>query len=293
MGRVLEEKIKSKKAVIGVIGLGFVGLYSLDAFARAGFSLVGFDINETRVKLLKERKIHIRDFPLKLLYELMLDKKFEVTTNPYALKKADIILLSAPTPLDIHEIPDLNFIRASFQTALNCLEKDQMIILESSAYPGVTERELRPVLEKSGLKVGKDFYIAYAPEMFDFGNCAFSFTQVPKIVSGITPACLKMVTLFYETVGNTVVQASATSIAESAKLLQNAYRLINISFINEMKMMFDHMGIDIWEVIKVASSKPFGFTPFIQVQEWEEIVFLLILSISFGRPDFVEDPQRF
>jgi len=259
----LKNKITSREAVVGVIGMGFIGLYSLDVFAEAGFSLVGYDIDKKKIRMLKQGKSYLSNISLKNLHERIKEGRFTPSSDPSSLKKADVILISVPVPIDEHGTPNLELIKMAFQTVFDNLKKDQLIILESSVPPKMTERVLLPLLEKSGLKVGVDFFLAYAPEMYDIGNKVYTrFTQVPKITSGVTPACLKMVNHFYINVGNKIVPCSSTKIAESSKLLQNAYRLVNISFVNEMKVMFDSLGIDIWEVITAASSKPYGFTPF-------------------------------
>lgn len=258
----LEKKISSKEAIIGVIGMGCIGISLLDAFGRAGFSLAGYDYASNTIEMLKKRENHLNFIDMKPLFALADIKRFIFSDDPDVLKKADVVIICAPTSLDIHRTPDLSNLRAAFQTVAKHLKKDQLIVLQSSTYPGTTEEELLPIIKKSPFKVGEDIFIAYVPEVIDFGNPNYSSTQVPRIVSGITPACRKMGELLYAQLGCKIVSSPSTKVAEAAKLLQNAYRLINISFINEMKILFDQMGIDIWEVIEAAASKPFGFTPF-------------------------------
>ena len=257
----LIEKIASKEAVIGVIGLGYIGLSLLDAFKKLNFPLVGYDTDVKRVEMLKNKKSYISHLTLEGLFSQG-EKRFEPSSDPDILQKADVIVISVSSGLDDHQTPNLSNLRQTFELVLKSLKKDRLIILQSSTYPGMTENELLPILEQSHLKIGKDFYLAYVPEVFDIGNKDFTFTQIPRIMGGITPACLETAKLLYETIGCQVVPCSSPSIAESAKLLQNSYRLLNISFINEMKIMFDGMGIDVWEVIKAANTKPFGFTAF-------------------------------
>lgn len=262
MTNYLEKKISSKEAVVGVIGMGCIGLSLLNAFGQIGFPLVGYDYNSDMIEALKKRKNHLNFIDMNPLFDLADKKRFVFSDDPDVLKKADVIIICAPTSLDIHRTPDLSNLRVAFQTVAKYLKKDQLIVLQSSTYPGTTEEELLPIIKKSPFKVGEDIFIAYIPEVVDFGNPDYSSTQVPRIVGGITAACRKMGELLYTQIGCEIVSCSSTKVAESAKLLQNAYRLINISFINEMKIFFDQMGIDVWEVIEAASSKPFGFTPF-------------------------------
>lgn len=257
-----EQKIQTKQAVIGVVGLGYIGLSLLDAFGKAGFSLLGYDYNQQRMEMLSRKDPYLNFIDHEDLFKLMDQSRFKASSDPAILQAADVIVISVPTSLDQHQTPNLSNLHAAFNTVYSYLKKDQLIILQSSTYPSTTQDTLLPILENSGLKVGQDFFLAYVPEVADIGNPQFSFTQVPRIVSGITPACRNLAEQLYKQIGCQVVLASSTKVAESAKLLQNSYRLVNISFINEMKMMFDRMGLDVWEVIKAAESKPFGFVPF-------------------------------
>ncbi len=262
MVNILEQKIASKKAIIGVIGMGYIGVSLLDAFGAGGFPLRGYDISEKKIEMLNRKESFLNFQSFQNLFSLIDKKKFKFSTDPAILKDSDILVICVPTSIDRYRIPDLTNLRSAFQTAFSCLKKDQLIILQSSTYPGTTEEDFLPILKQSHLKVGKDFYLAHVPEIADPGNFDYSFNQVPRIISGITPNCLKMAKLLYEQINCPTFSASNTRVAESAKLLQNAFRLINISFINEMKMLFDTMGIDVWEVIEAASTKPFGFMPF-------------------------------
>jgi UDP-N-acetyl-D-glucosamine dehydrogenase len=258
----LEKKIASKKAVVGVIGMGYIGLSLLEAFGEAGFPLAGFDLDKEKIEMLKRKKSYLNFMNLKILFDLMDKHLFRISADPSSLRDCDVLVICVPTSLDRNNTLNLARLRAAFKTVLTVVRKEQLIVLQSSVYPGTTEEELLPLLEESNFKVGKDIFISYVPEVADIGNPNFSFVQVPRIISGVTPACRKMAELLYEQLGCKLVTASSTRVAESAKLLQNAFRLVNISLINELKIMFDRMGIDVWEVIEAAKSKPFGFMPF-------------------------------
>jgi UDP-N-acetyl-D-glucosamine dehydrogenase len=258
----LEQKILDKKAIIGVIGLGNIGLSLLDAFGRAGFSLVGFDIDATKVQMLQNKESYLNYFDMTPLFAMLEQKRFKPSSDPQVLENADVLIISVPTSIDAYGTPNFSNLRQAFQTVATYLKKQQLIILQSSTYPGTTREELLPILLKSNLNVGIDFFLAHVPEIADIGNEHFNFMQMSRIVSGVTPSCLKKVSLLYENISAKVIPCTSTDVAEAAKLLQNAFRLINISFINEMKMLFDTMNIDVWEVITAAATKPFGFMPF-------------------------------
>jgi len=258
----LEEKIAKKKAVIGVIGLGYIGLSLVDAFGKGGYRLVGYDYNEMKINSLKKKKPYFNFFDHNLIFSLLDDKMLEVSADSSVLKNVDIIIISVSTSLDQNRNPNLTNLHAAFETINKYLKKDQLIILQSSTYPGTTEEEILPIIKKSPFKIGKDIFLAHVPEVADIGNPDFSFMHVPRIVSGITPKCAELAGQLYRQMGCEIFICSSTRVAESAKLLQNSFRLVNIALINEMKVMFDKMGVDVWEVIEAASCKPFGFTPF-------------------------------
>ena len=262
MRKTLEEKLKSKTAIVGVIGMGYIGLSLLEAFGKAGYPTLGYDLNPEKMKMINKKKSYLNFMDLHLLFELMDEGKFKASSDPDILKSADVLVISVPTTLDAHGTPDLSNLRSAFSTVFHHLKKGLLIVLQSSTYPGTTKEELLPILSKSHLKVGKDFYLAHVPEVADIGNPNFNFSDVPRIASGITVSCRKMAKILYEQIGCKVVLASSTEVAEAAKMVQNAFRLVNISFINEMKILFDKMGMDVWEVIEAAASKPFGFMPF-------------------------------
>lgn len=261
MTSILEKKISSKKALIGIIGLGYIGLSLADVFAKSGFKIVGFDSNPKKVEDLKKKKKILNFFDFSLLFSLLDNKHLILSSDSSVLKNADIIIISVSTSLDEHRVPDLTNLRSAFKTVNKHAKKNQLIILQSSTYPGTTEEEVLPMLNTKH-KIGKDIFLAHVPEVADIGNPDFNFTRVPRIISGITSDCAKLASQLYAEIGCKIYVCSSPKVAEAAKLLQNAYRLLNISFINEMKIMFDKMGIDVWEVIEAAATKPFGFVPF-------------------------------
>ncbi|MCB1113858.1 MAG: nucleotide sugar dehydrogenase [Chlamydiia bacterium] len=262
MEEILKKKIEDRTAIVGVIGVGYIGLSLLEAYGNAGFQLRGFDVSQERMELLNRRKSYLNFMPLTSLFKLMDEGRFKASSNPDVLDDADILVISVPTTLDEYHNPDLTNLRAAFKTVRSHLKKDQLVILQSSTYPGTTEEELLPLLASENFKVGEDFFLAHVPEIADPGNEKFSFSQIPRIVSGITPRCLELAAMLYESLGCETFKVSSPKVAEAAKLLQNGYRLVNISFINEMKVMLEKMGIDVWEVIEAADSKPFGFQRF-------------------------------
>lgn len=251
----LEQKINNRTAVIGVIGMGYVGLQVLDAFGKKGFPLIGFDVDAKKVEKLKKGDSTLNYLPLP---ELFAREELEISTKPSVLQKADCIIIAVPTPVDSHKVPDFRCLRAAFQTAKEQLQEGQLFVLQSSTYPGTTEEEFLPLLESSK----KAFHLAYVPEYSDPGNRAYQFSSVPHLVSSTTKKGLELVSLLYSCLGCSIFPCSLPRVAEAAKIYTNAYRLINISFANEMKLLFDRMGIDVWEVLEAAQQKPFGFTPF-------------------------------
>ncbi|MCM8759026.1 MAG: nucleotide sugar dehydrogenase [Candidatus Omnitrophica bacterium] len=256
----LVEKIQSKTALVGVIGLGYVGLPLVLRFARKGFKVIGFDTDEGKIRALKKGRSYISHIPDSEIKSL--NKFFEATSDMSGLSRPDAIIICVPTPLDAHREPDMTYIKNTSCEISNYMRKGQLISLESTTYPGTTREILLPEFEKTGLKVGKDFFVVFSPEREDPGNKQFPAEKVPKIVGGITGKCLELGTLLYQSVFEKVVPVSSVEIAESAKLLENIYRAVNIALVNEMKLLFDRMGINIWEVIEAAKTKPFGFQAF-------------------------------
>ncbi len=239
--------------------MGYVGLPLVIEFCRSGFNVTGFDIDEEKVKLLKKGKSYIKHINSSLIKEC---KSFIPTTDFTLLSTMDCIIVCVPTPLNKNREPDLSFVLNTTQTIADNLRKNQLIVLESTTYPGTTDEDMRNILEKTGLKAGIDFYLAYSPEREDPNNGKFSTKTIPKVIGGFSKNCLEVACTLYGEIVNQVVPVSSTKVAEATKLLENIYRAVNIALVNEMKMIFDKMGIDIWEVIEAAKTKPFGFQAF-------------------------------
>ncbi len=252
---------RTKKGMnAGIIGLGYVGLPIVLEMCRAGFNVTGFDKDHEKVRMLREGKSYIRHIDPSSIMEH--SRSFSPTTDFSELARMDYIVICVPTPLDEHREPDLSYVFDTARTIARYLRKGQVVILESTTYPGTTDEEMRAILEESGLKAGVDFHLAFSPEREDPNNGHFSTRTIPKIVGGYTPACLQKAAGMYSRIVDKVVPVSSTRVAEAAKLLENIYRAVNIALVNELKMLFDRMGIDIWEVIEAARTKPFGFQAF-------------------------------
>jgi UDP-N-acetyl-D-glucosamine dehydrogenase len=258
----LERKIESKKAIVGILGLGYVGLPLAREFAMAGIKVLGFDIDDTKVKKLNSGKSILKTVSHESVQKMVKSGNFRATTDMAAIRKVDAVLICVPTPLTENREPDMQYVEKSCRTIGRYLQKGQLISLESTTYPGTTRELMKPILEASGLKAGKDFYLAYSPEREDPGNKNFTTRTIPKVVGGLTPACKELARKLYSFAIDTMVPVSSLESAESAKILENVYRCINIAMVNELKMVFDRMGIDVWEVIRAASTKPFGYQPF-------------------------------
>ena len=258
----LIEKILKKNARIGIIGMGYVGLPLLLSFCEAGFNVLGFDIDPKKVAALKKGKSYLRSIPSSRISQMIRNGRLDVTDRFSLLSRPDCILICVPTPLTEKMEPDLQYIENTAEAVRQNLRKGQLIVLESTTYPGTTEELILPKLESTGLRVGKDFYLGFSPEREDPGNKRFTTHQIPKVVAGVTPRCHEAATTLYGQIIKKVVPVSSPRVAELTKLLENIYRSVNIALVNELKMLADRMGIDIWEVIEAASSKPFGFSPF-------------------------------
>jgi len=258
----LLKKIEAKKARVGVIGLGYVGLPLVKTFLQKGFRVTGFDIDQKKVDMLNRGRSYIRHISAAELKDFLGRKKFKASSDFRGLRDVDAILICVPTPLDGHGSPDLSYVLNSTITVAENLRKGQLVILESTTYPGTTDDEMLPILEAGGLRGGRDFFLAFSPEREDPGNKNFSTATTPKVVGGLTPDCLRVAKALYDQIIVRTVPVSSTKAAESTKLLENIFRSVNIALVNELKMIFDRMGIDVWEVIRAASSKPFGFMPF-------------------------------
>jgi UDP-N-acetyl-D-glucosamine dehydrogenase len=258
----LLRKIESKEAIIGVVGLGYVGLPLVREFTRAGMRVMGFDVDASKVASLMAGKSYIEHIPSSVVAEMLAAKRFEATTDFAKLSKPDCIIICVPTPLTKQREPDMTYIEATAHAAAKTLRKGQLVVLESTTYPGTTREVMLPILEQSGLKGGKDFYLGFSPEREDPGRKSHSTKTIPKVVGGLDADSLKAAVACYATAIDTVVPVSSCEAAEAAKILENTYRCVNIALVNELKVLFDRMGIDVWEVIRAAATKPFGFQPF-------------------------------
>ncbi|HLH31994.1 MAG TPA: nucleotide sugar dehydrogenase, partial [Terriglobia bacterium] len=258
----LISKIQKHQAKVGVVGLGYVGLPLVLRFGEEHFPVIGFDVDTTKVRKLMAGESYIRHIPGARLQTLIKEGQFEATSDFNRLAEADCIIICVPTPLTAKKDPDLQFIEKTADAALKTLRKGQLISLESTTYPGTTEEILLERFRATGLEAGKDYFLVFSPEREDPGNAKFSTRTIPKVVGGITPDCLEVGKTLYGQVIDRVVPVSSTRAAELVKLLENIYRSVNIALVNELKLMSDRMGIDIWEVIDAAATKPFGYTPF-------------------------------
>lgn len=258
----LKQKIENKEAVVGVVGLGYVGLPLLIEFVNGGFHCIGFDIDEKKVSLLKAKKSYIRHISSDRIAAVVETDRFEATADFSRIPEADCIVVAVPTPLDKHQQPDLSFIINTSEAVSEHLRKGQIVILESSTWPGTTEEVMKPILEKSGLKCNKDFWVAFSPEREDPNNPHYSTKTIPKVVGANDPFSLACAKALYDAIIVQTVPVSSSQAAEATKLLENIFRSVNIALVNEMKIILDRMGIDVWEVIHAALTKPFGYMPF-------------------------------
>jgi UDP-N-acetyl-D-glucosamine dehydrogenase len=259
---VLEEKIKNRTARVGIIGLGYVGLPLAMEFAKAGFSVTGIDIQPSKVSQLNRGDSYVQDVPADTLKKWVSEGKFRATSDFSVISDLDTINIAVPTPLRKTKDPDMSYIVSACQATAKYLGPGKLVILESTTYPGTTDELVLPMLEAPGWKVGEDFFLCFSPERVDPGNPHYQTANIPKVVGGITPACTRLGALLYAQALEKVVPVSSTSVAEMVKLLENTFRMINIGLVNEMALMCDRMGINVWEVIDAAATKPFGFMPF-------------------------------
>lgn len=258
----LAGKIRNKTVVSGIVGLGYVGLPLAVEFARAGLPVLGFDISQSKVDTLNRGESYIQDVPTSVLGPHVQAGKLSATTDFSRIAETDTINICVPTPLRKTKDPDMSYIVSATEEITKYLHPGMLIILESTTYPGTTDELLLPMLEKSGLKCGEDFFLCFSPERVDPGNPNFHTYNIPKVVGGITPACTDLGRQFYSQSLETVVPVGSTSVAEMVKLLENTFRMINIGMVNELAIMCDRMGINVWEVIDAAATKPFGFMAF-------------------------------
>ncbi|MBS4034971.1 MAG: nucleotide sugar dehydrogenase [Ignavibacterium sp.] len=271
MKKALLEKINNKTATVGIIGMGYVGLPLALEFAEKGFLTIGFDIDEKKIPLLNSGSSYINHIKADKIKKVVDSKKFFATTDFSKLTETDAIIICVPTPLNEHREPDMTYIENSGKVIAKYLKAGQFVALESSTYPGTTEEILQPLFEeapiiqgsgKNNFTVGKDFYLAFSPEREDPNNLKYSTATIPKVVGGVTPDCLEIALSLYNHVIIQTVPVSSPRAAEATKLLENIYRSINIALVNELKMVFERMDIDVWEVVDAAATKPFGFQAF-------------------------------
>jgi len=255
------QKIKNKEAVIGVVGLGYVGLPLILAFSAKGFRCVGFDIDQSKIGHIKAGKSYIDHIDSSSLKSCVDAGLIDATTDFFRVTEVDAIIFCVPTPLDKHLEPDLSYVTDTMDAVAPYLRKEQIVSLESTTYPGTTDEELKSRIEAQGLTVGEDVFLVYSPEREDPGNSEFSSKNIPKVLGGTTPACADAGVALYAAI-SCVVPVSSTQVAEFTKLLENIYRAVNIGLVNELKIAADQMSIDIWEVIDAAATKPFGFKAF-------------------------------
>ncbi|HNV86941.1 MAG TPA: nucleotide sugar dehydrogenase [Candidatus Omnitrophota bacterium] len=259
---VLQEKIKNRKLKAGIIGLGYVGLPLAVEFAKAGIEVCGIDIDARKISSLRQGKSYIQDVPTEEVAELVAEKKLRATTDFSAIRELDTINICVPTPLRKSKDPDISYIVSAAQEIARYFHRGMLVILESTTYPGTTEEVIRPMLEEKGFAVGEDFFLAFSPERVDPGNPHYQTRNIPKVVGGATPACTRLAAAFYELAIAKVHPVSSCASAEMVKLLENTFRSVNIGLVNELCLMSEKLGVDIWEIIDAAATKPFGFMPF-------------------------------
>ena len=253
----------AKKApFVGIVGMGYVGLPLAREFVARGAKVIGFDINEANVKKINSGQSPLKHIPSEDISNMVKSGRFKTTTNMKLMSKPDALIICVPTPLTKNREPDMTYIVVTCETISKYLCKGQLVVLESTTYPGTTREVMKPILEKSGLKAGKDFYLAFSPEREDPGNKNFRTATIPKVVGGYDKKSLQVALDIYKYAIDKTIPVSSCDVAESAKILENTYRCVNIAMVNELKQLFDRMGIDVWEVINAAGTKPFGFQKF-------------------------------
>jgi len=258
----LLSRLKRKNFTAAVIGLGYVGLPLAMEYARAGVPVIGIDLDGDKIRMIRAGKSYIKDIPSASIRDALKAGLLRVTSDFSALAEADTVNICVPTPLNKTRDPDLSYVVNAAEQVAKYLHRDMLIVLESTTYPGTTEEILVPMFEEKGLKVGRDVFLAFSPERVDPGNARFTTRNIPKVVGGVTPKCTEMATALYTGVLEKVYPVTKARVAEMTKLLENTFRSVNIALVNEMAIMCNRMGIDVWEVIDAAKTKPFGFIPF-------------------------------
>ena len=262
MSNRVQEKVSGPGLTVGVIGLGYVGLPLACSFSEAGVRVIGFDIDAEKTRLLNDGQSYIRQIPAERVAKGVAAKTLEATTDFARAREPDALIICVPTPLTRNREPDLGDIRRTAESLVPYLREGQLVVLESTTYPGTTSEVLTPILERSGLKAGRDFFVGYSPEREDPGNASFHLASVPKVVGADDPGVLEALSALYGRIVPKVVPVSSAATAEAVKLTENIFRAVNIALVNELKVIYDAMGIDVWEVIQAASTKPFGYMPF-------------------------------
>jgi UDP-N-acetyl-D-glucosamine dehydrogenase len=258
----LQSQLTDRTATVGVVGLGYVGLPLLVELARAGYEAVGFDLDERKVTAIQEGRSYIPDVPTADVSALVAAGRLRATTDFSELANVNSVNICVPTPLRKTKDPDMSYVVSAVETIAVNMRPGQLVILESTTYPGTTQELVQPILERSGLVAGRDFFLAFSPERVDPGNPRFNTRNVPKVVGGVTPTCAALAATLYESAIESVVPVSSPRVAEMVKLLENTFRAVNIGLVNEIALMCDALGIDVWEVVSAAATKPFGFMPF-------------------------------
>jgi UDP-N-acetyl-D-glucosamine dehydrogenase len=261
----LLQKIESRAATIGIIGLGYVGLPLAARAGRIGFNVVGFDVNREKIEQINRGESYIADVPAAAIGELRERRRLEATTDFRRLRACDVIVICVPTPLNATRDPDISYIERAAEDIARTLRAGQLIILESTTYPGTTEEVIKPCLEATGLRVGEDCFLAFSPERIDPGQTnskGYTVENTPKVVGGTTPGCTELAATFYAGVTSQVVPVSSPRVAELTKLFENIFRSVNIALVNELALLCDRMGLNVWEVVDAAATKPFGFMKF-------------------------------
>jgi UDP-N-acetyl-D-glucosamine dehydrogenase len=258
----LEEKIRRGEARVGTLGLGYVGLPLSVEFAGAGLSVTGFDLSQEKVAAVNRGESYIKDVPTERVRALVAEGRLEATTDFARLGDCDAVVICVPTPLSKTKDPDLTLVVDAAKAIAARLKPGQLVVLESTTYPGTTEELILPILTEKGLTVGESFFLAFSPERVDPGNARFQTRNTPKIIGGMTPACTRVAQALYSKAVDTIIPVSSTQTAEMVKLLENTFRSVNIGLVNEVALMCDRLGVDVWEVIEAAATKPFGFMPF-------------------------------
>lgn len=259
----IKKKLMDKTATLGVVGLGYVGLPLAVEKAKAGFKTIGFDIQESKVRMVNDGINYIGDVVNEDLEEIVKSGLLSATMDFAQVASADCVCIAVPTPLDAYQQPDISYVKASAESIVPYMHKDMLIVLESTTYPGTTEELLKPILEKSGLKCGEDFYLAFSPERVDPGNIIYKTKNTPKVVGGITPECTDVAATMYEAILEAPIhRVSSPAVAEMEKILENTYRNVNIGLVNELAILSNKMGINFWEVVDAAKTKPYGFQAF-------------------------------